>query len=639
MEGLNAELAPVFAQLAGRAREWEKKYGKNLRIVGRDGQPIALPKLISGGKVKHWTSDMVFALALNLGNDSNIARIMRGYPDLNPETVAQLLGDDVAQRLFPDFAPLPGRRSAGLLTKEDWQGIQKVWDTIATQWKDIQAVHERMYGFKPRGVEARELVVNGVTLRGGYYPVQYDSALSTKSAAQQERDDILSRQDSLFAVPAAKRGFTIGRTEGPPAMPVKLSTSVLLQHLNDVTRFIELAEITRFADKVTQSSQWADAYKTAFGNADYMAIRPNLKGLVREEPDPTESLFPMAEKVRPMLIAAGLGWNIKTAILQGTALFPAMGDLGASNVLHGLSATVSGRMNGIREIWKMSPYMQNRAKSIDMDMRKSFKNLDLEKRQRVLKLLGKNVSWDDVVELGMLPLISVDMATSCAIWNAAYRKATVEGTDHAEAVTIADSAVKRVNPDFNPSSRSAFLRSKGMTRLVNMFSSAVVLFAQRRAYNWEAFHQDKKSLAEYLRYEAYDFFVPAVAMFLITTLARGQWGDDDREEYPINFAKGLFGMVAMRVPVAGGIFENLFFDNRIYGINTVFDTPIDIAGRAKSAIKSGDPEKLAWMMGDVLSFVLRVPVTRIARNAQRGFDQWQRGDGTPFSIVMPRPGK
>jgi hypothetical protein len=50
-------------------------------------------------------------------------------------------------------------------------------------------------------------------------------------------------------------------------------------------------------------------------------------------------------------------------------------------------------------------------------------------------------------------------------------------------------AVKAVNPDFNPSSRSAFLRDRGVVRLLNMFSSAVVLFAQRRAYNAQALKQ------------------------------------------------------------------------------------------------------------------------------------------------------
>lgn len=62
-----------------------------------------------------------------------------------------------------------------------------------------------------------------------------------------------------------------------------------------------------------------------------------------------------------------------------------------------------------------------------------------------------------------------------------------------------------------------------LCRLLNMFSSAVVLFAQRRAYNAQAlkqaWHQAGKDKAarlsavgSYARYEAYDFLLPAVAM-------------------------------------------------------------------------------------------------------------------------------
>ena len=55
--------------------------------------------------------------------------------------------------------------------------MQGIWDALATQWADTQAVHERMFGFKPQGVEPRPLVLtdltgNAVTLPGGYYPVR-----------------------------------------------------------------------------------------------------------------------------------------------------------------------------------------------------------------------------------------------------------------------------------------------------------------------------------------------------------------------------------------------------------------------------------------------------------------------------------
>ncbi|MDE5878892.1 MAG: hypothetical protein K2G99_02525 [Desulfovibrio sp.] len=56
-------------------------------------------------------------------------------------------------------------------------------------------------------------------------------------------------------------------------------------------------------------------------------------------------------------------------------------------------------------------------------------------------------------------------------------------------------------------------------------------------------------------------------------------------------------------------------------------------------MKREQVKNLSYAVGDALSFAIRVPVSKLARNAERGYDQWQRGQGTAFSVLMPRPGK
>jgi hypothetical protein len=567
--------------------------------------------------------------------------------------VAQLLGDDVAKKLFPEFRPPAGQRSDGLLSVQDWSDIQEIWKVIGSQWKDIQKTHERMFGFSPRGVDPEPFTVTVggrvVQLDGGYYPVIYDPELSARAGAYTEREDILARTDAIYAAPAARRGFTKERADGGAGMPVKLRTSVIPQHLRDVTRFIELAETVRFADRVISSENWKDGYVRAFGTEQYKAVRPNLKGVVLEENPPREALNQIAEKLRKPLVVWGLSWNLKTAMLQSTALFPAMGDLGAGNVLHGVKTLATGRYGLVKQIWEMTPYMKNRAQNIDQDLRKAVGGIDAKTREKVVKLLGKELTWEKVVDAGMLPLLSVDMATSCAIWVAGYNRemsrlmgegAGKRGIDptsqyHKAAALAADMAVKAVNPDYNPSSRSAFLRDKkGMARLVNMFASAVVLFAQRRAYSAQALKHGKMSLGEYARYEAYDFMLPGVAMGLLLALARGE----DEEEGAKEIAKSVLGTAAMRVPLGGSLLETMITgESWQRGTSTVFDQPWRLATRLRSA--GDDAEKWAWALADIISFTLRVPVSRVARNAVKGHEQWERGEGTPLSLVMPRPGK
>lgn len=660
MRTLTDRLAPVFQRLAESAKRMEKEKGK--AFMGANGKTLEVPESMRQISRNNWTADNAIAMALNLGNEGNAARLREGFPDLKPEVLAQLLGDDAARLVFKEWA---GKGNEGLLSAKDWRDVQEIWDTLHTQWADIRATHERMYGFKPRGVEAREITLSiggkAITLPGGYYPAVYDPQLSKEVAGRNEKQDALARGEAIYAVPAARKGFTQGRANSGAGKPLMLSTGVVMSHLNDVTRFIELAETVRFADRVTQSPQWAQAYTAAFGKAQYDAIRPNLKNIVLEDRPPMDAFSIAADKARAHLIPWGLGWNFKTALLQSTALFPAMNDLGAVNVMRGVSALGIGRYALVKEIWENSPYMKSRASNIDQDLRQAVKSIDERTRQKAVKLLGADVTWDKVVEAGMLPLLTVDMATSSAIWLAAYNKEMgnlMDGTAgkggidpsseyHKAAVLAADMAVKAVNPDFNPSSRSAFLRDRGVVRLLNMFSSAVVLFAQRRAYNYEALKQawhkagkDKtaklSALGSYTRYEAYDFLLPAVAMGLLQSLAGGS---DDPNKWAKNVRSAYLDAFAMRIPVAGGIISGLVTNETWRGMSTVFEQPVRMGQRIAGAIHQGNEEKMVGAMADALSFLTKIPVSRVVRSGMRGYAQWQRGDGTPLSLVMPSPGK
>ncbi|WP_300907591.1 hypothetical protein [uncultured Desulfovibrio sp.] len=658
MRRLVERMEPVFRRLAESAKKWEAERGKAL--TGADGKPLPVPEIMRRGGKLNWTADRVIALAMNLGNEGNALRLREGYPDLTADTLAQLVGDDATRLVFSDWR---GAGNEGLLSAQDWRDVQEVGNILQSQWKDIQATHERMFGFKPRGVEARPMTIRvkgeSVSLNGWYYPAVYDPSLSPEVQKRQEQQDAIVRTEAVCAAPAAKRGFTRARANGGGGAPLLLETGVIMAHLNDVTRFIELAETVRFADRVTRSAQWRDAYIRAFGRQDYDAIRPNLKGIVLEERPATDAISKSADWLRERLVPWGLAFNFKTALLQSTAIFPAMNDLGAANVLRGVAAVARGRYALVRQIWEQSPYMKSRARNIDQDLRKTLRGVDARTRQKTLKLLGKEISWQDVVDAGMLPLVSVDMAASSAIWMAAYNREmailansrnVLPGIDpasehHAAAVRAADMAVKAINPDFNPSSRSQFLRSRGAVRLLNIFSSAVVLFAQRRAYNAAARRQAihaggggyRARLAAwgtYARYEAYDFALQGIAMGLVLSLA---YGEDEPDKWAKNMGGAWLDAASMRVPVFNSMITGLITGDTWRGMSTVYQQPWDMAKRLRGAARTGEADKLTASMADVLSFLVKVPASRVWRNAERGYEQWEKGEGTPASVLMPRP--
>ena len=682
VENVNKTMAPHLVHLADSVRQWEKRYGKNLMLKDVVGRPVELPPSLQRacGK-KHWTADMVLALALNCGNRSNMARLAGGYPDLNYETLVTLLGDRMAANISDAAAgreiasAAPRRKSPGLLSLDDWRAVQGIWDALATQWADTQAVHERMFGFKPQGVEPQPLVLmdqtgNAVTLPGGYYPVRYDPNVSDRVANWNEKEDLMARNEAMFSVPAARRGHTQARTERAPGLPLRLDTGIILEHINDVVRFIELGEIVRRADQATRNPVFRAEYTRAYGRKDYDAIRPNLRGLVRQEPPPkSDWVVSVANAMRKYLVPWGLAWNLKVAALQMTAVFPAMGDLGARPVLRAMGHMSRHGLSTMREIWEASPYMKSRMDNIDQDLQRHMDNFNPARRPKSVRIGKREIAWEDLVNAGMLPIVGVDMAATGAVWLAAYTQklSQLQGgaancgisTDsefHQQAVDVADSMVKQSNPDYDPSSRSGFLRAQNGYRLFNAFAGAVTLFAARHKYMYTAHAKGKISLGRLARFEMYDTILPAAGMFLFLALVRGYAGDDDNEELAKLAMSSLCDFGSQRIPIFGnnvgdGLMSLMGMgegSQKRVGVRTTLDTPVQLwsvaTGRAGRALHKGvtsdeQAKRLAYAAADIASFLARVPVSKLARNAERGWDQWQRGKGTPLSVLMPRPGR
>lgn len=681
---LATRLTPIMDRLSQRVRDIEKQHGKKLHIIGRDGKPLAVPSLWAASGRNHWTVDNALALALNMGNESNMQRVLAGYQDLSYESVAQMLGDDMATRLFAlrqkegaaenVFTPpaITGPKVQGLFTREDWQDIQQILDVIDSLWPETEAVHKRLYGFAPNKVEAKGILLPGLGhlyLNGGYYPVMYDGHLSGKVAAWTEADDILNRNDALFQTPAAKRGHTKARSDGAPGLPVRLDTGVLLEHIDNAARFIAFAEPVRFVDKVTQSPAWREQYVRAFGKHDHDAIRSNLRGLVRNDAPAESGIVMGADILRKYIVNVGLAWNIKTALLQSTAVFPAMQDIGREYVWAGIKKLYTTKRDAvgiIREIQAVSPYMASRAGNIDQDMQQLMRGIAPEKRSLSFTVRGVNIDYEKVVEAGMLPIVYMDMVATTAVWLGAYQKrmdelAGAKGggvqlgsidpqkAGHEEAMRYADDAVKRSNPDFDASSRSSFLRSNGAARLFNMFCSATELYAQRQRTHAAARKAGKLSWRGYARFQLYDTLLPATAMWLLQAVARGMFGsDDDREKLPGLWLASLLDFASARLPVFGSPLVELATGE--YGarggarVRSTLDAGFDVLGKARrgtgALFGDWDDDTLStvfWAVGDIISMAARIPVAQRLRSAVRGYEQWQDGEGTPLSLVMPRP--
>lgn len=668
---------PHLVRLLQSAKAWEKRYGsKTLNVRDEKGDVVPVPEAIRQAGDPGWTAEMVIGMALNMGNTGNRERLRSSYIDgngkggLTYDMVSLLLGDDAAATLFElDAAAMTqmtaGRaRRDGILSAADWQAIQGVWDVFGNQWPDAQAAHKRIYGFVPQGIKPGAFAVRvgdeTVRLPGGYYPIKYDPRLDMKMRAQKGKEDVLDRSEGIFGIPAARKGFTMGRVTHT-GRSLRLGVQALQKHLVDSARFIELGYDVRMADRIINNPTFAAEYQRVFGMQDYDRFRPNLKGLVVDEAVPDSSLLKAAEKARSHLVYYALSMNLNTALMQLTAVFPAVGDVGLVNVARGLAQLGTRGMGLVRDVFAASPYMERRFRNIDDDLARKAMKFEPGRGMTLIRD-GKVYTWEDVANLGMLPIAAADCAVTTAIWAGAYHKKMKElrGTAgwkmdrdseyHSQAVAYADKIIAQSNPDNDALSKSAFARDKGIVRLFNAFSGATTKFAQRTRYMWQGVKRGRVSKAEFARMELYDMLLPALGMVAIKGLAQGLFsGDDGDDKELVKLALSTtMGQFAMAVPVLGNPAADMLVaamgagGGRRADLSTALDTPLQLAGKivgqGGKAARGGDVdgEKLVMSALDLGSYISKIPVGPVTRRAERGYEQWMKGKGTPLSVIMPR---
>ena len=648
---ISTRMSGPVEQLVTRMADLNERFGEKLGGVTRaDGSALRVPeKMRQAGR--SWTPEQVFGLALQMGNQSNMDRLHAGFPDLDMESVAVLLGDDAAYHLFgADAAPVDTPRP-GLLTAADWRAIQGIWDAVNSLWPDTVDTRRKLYGFAPKKVEGVPMTLRVgdevVELPGGYFPAKYDQRLSETAAARQEREDILRSGQAGFTAPAARHGHTMTRAAHAPGEALRLDLGQIMQHFEDATTFIALGPAVRHVDRVTRNPVWKAAYVRAFGEQEYNAIRENLKGMVNKERNQTAGQD-IAQVFRKMVTYYGLSWNLNTVMMQTDALMKSMADQGARPVLEGLGKLLRpGALDLVRDIESVSPYMESRSRNIDRDLAQGVTDMTKQAKQRkLISLAGAAHTVEQVADVGLAPMRCMDMAVSSALWIGAYNakmrelnpggKAGIDTSSehHKAAVDHADKMVKRSNPDYDATSRTKFMRDPGYSWF-NMFSSAVEMIFQRQRLALQAVQAGKLSAPQYARYQLYDMILPATAFYLMGEAMTAVFGSDDdkkkrdKKNVTRRYLEALADYAAPVIPVAGPALSSWFINGRQSQGRNVLDKPVRLGLKVGDKARAlADPKlrgkkrekaerALAFSIIDLGGFFARIPVQRFAKYGEK----------------------
>lgn len=358
-------------------------------------------KLETGYGMEEFSKENVLCMALNYGNEINWLRLCKGLGVEDGNYLRSFLDEN--------------------MTKKDWLTVQALWDHIGKYWKDTVKVEQELNGVTLKGVEARGfwVTVNGelLKLRGGYYPIVYNPEKSTK-AAEQTVDEAAKRTMSGAQVLGTGRGFTNARSEAKNiARPLALQLDVVSSHVDQVIHNISFRIACRDVYRLTHDSRFQEAVISTLGRKALDSIQKWAVDCWRVLPNNNGTAEGFFNKVLAGLRSnagfAIMGFNMWAAAENITNIFPMMDQVGAKNALMAISDFCTDfRKN--RELINLSPFMRERADSIDRDIRSV---------KAPFEGSGPVSGW--LKQYAYFPLVVTDRMLSEPLWCRVY-KASIE---------------------------------------------------------------------------------------------------------------------------------------------------------------------------------------------------------------------
>ncbi|WP_461209914.1 LPD3 domain-containing protein [Desulfocurvus sp. DL9XJH121] len=623
------ELQPLLDHFSRRLAEESKRLDL--------GVPVT--KAMREHGIEAWTMEMVFAAALNCGNNGNLLALVDGYGLVEQETLDQVLKQAKQMRMNPeetkrrvqDVKVRLGwekvRKLCQPLTDEDWRVIQATWDLINSAYPVLDATYKKMTGVPMKKVEARPFLApsgSGVALMGGYYPLVFDGRFADSVKTWQEVEDWLDGEGQ-FQTPSARSGFVNERVG--TSLPPRLDLGVISQHLGDVLHYATHAPVLKDVDRITREAAWADEFKRVFGVEAYAQIRPWLKHIARREKPPVGQFHQLVEQHRRLATIAILGLNTSVALKQPFSLFGAATEMGWGPMLAGVGMVAARRGEMVAQVNELSVYMAQRSSAWDREIQAALMRSQVDKRSVWIK--GKEYGWRDVQDFSFVLIRMMDSATVYPIWAGAHAKAVAEGMAPDEAVAYADRIVRDTQPSADAVDLAAWQRGHGIYRLFSMFMTFTLKWGQRQRFYLGGWRQGKVSTRRMMRHVAYEWLLPPMVMSLMLSLLR-----TGEPPEPKDLLLEMLGYQVAGYPILNQVLGAVQYNRGL--MESPASRGVDIlwtaARKGFDAARGEVDERTFWALGEALSYSSGLPVAKVLKTARDGLDS-----NNPFNLIMTNP--
>ena len=365
------------------------------------------------GKTRSFTHNDIFVMALNRGNEGNLQRLLGGE---NWEET--------------DLAPLFAE-----LTAADWQAVQAIWDYFETYRPAIAAKERRVNGIEPQWVAPTPFAVRSadgqiVEMRGGYYPIRYDTQASERAAEDDAASAVQAQMRGVHSAATTRRGHTKSRVKEVHNRPLVYNFAGIYSGFSDVIHDLAWHEYLIDANKLLRSTRLQNAVKDHYGTDILRQFKTWIQDIAVGDNETLAAGEDALRTVRRYASMAGLAFNVVSALKQPLGILQSVARVGGQDILGATAQFIRNPVAMTREAQGVSAFMKNRARTRFRELNE-LRNA-LEQQNAIRQAMGR---------YGYVLIMAVQQQVDVITWHAQLNKSLRAGADIQDAVAQADQAV------------------------------------------------------------------------------------------------------------------------------------------------------------------------------------------------------
>ena len=583
---------------------------------------------------------------LHTGNDSNFTKLLlgRGWGKLNEDgSLDRTQWDAFETRM----------KNEGILTKNDYDFIQAVWDLNEKMLPLLQKAHKETEGYYFKVQKARPILNRFGEYRGGYVPAKGDPSMTKVDLKEEITAMKMEFKNSL---PKVKDGMTKQRIENF-YQPLSLHLGFMTKHIDDTLRYSYVQPVLNDLLKIINDKDFTKKLEIIDPHIKDEMIIPWLQSAASQKTYSPTKFGPLFDRVvqtqkRRGGLAIMFG-NLSNALQQLTGLFPALIKVKPRHLKTGLFKYMKDREGTNQMIAAASPFMADRQENLIFDIQDRLNELIINPNKfQKMQSWGKHHGYflqqtfqgivDSIVWMGTYNQVHEDMPSNMS-----------DAEVMEEAIKQADANVRMTQDSLLPEDRAAFQNMDPIIQAMTQFTGYFNMIAnlgftqyQKLAKDDLGFKNKGKGTEQAFYMFLYTVIMPAIVAGIIMRGLGGRIEDENDDGYIFDdMAKAAFGDVvdytAGLIPIAGQLalipinqFNDKPWDDDIVSspsIEMLQDSARVIFNVPKTLFTEGPEGITGKQIRDISTMInqtLGLPVTPIGRTLGYLRDV-QRGNVTP----------